>query len=107
MQQKIEKPGSAAHTPGPWTTQATEHGITVYSTAGRDVADVLSDGGSEAIADARLIAAAPELLEALRRAEAAIKYAVAAANSEADYVRICEIQDAVSAAIAKATGGAA
>jgi hypothetical protein len=56
---------SAAHTPGPWAfgLLAGNHQASVHSEAtGRTVALVYDPDN----ADARLIAAAPELLEALR-----------------------------------------
>lgn len=59
---------SAKHTPGPWETS----GMIVRDPEGREIADVHSqiiwqDHGEEC-ANARLIAAAPELLEALTEA---------------------------------------
>lgn len=61
------------YTPGPWTTYRHSE-TTVCSASGRTVAacggyqDNFSDGGyhRENITNARLIAAAPELVEALR-----------------------------------------
>lgn len=63
---RLERPMSK-HTPGPWTAE----GITVWSARERrkfgPVADVNPRGDeNEENADARLIAAAPELLHALR-----------------------------------------
>ena len=61
------------HTPGPWTHKATASlgpQYAVYGESdrtGRDVA-VVYNNGNEAEANARLIAAAPELLEALEKA---------------------------------------
>ena len=51
----------SAHTPGPWKTTKSEM---VETEDGRLVADVLTFGARRA-ADARLIAAAPDLLAAL------------------------------------------
>ncbi len=56
-----------AHTPGPWRLSSTSPEVVL---AGRDivVADTLQSGGtqlSECAANARLIAAAPDLLAAL------------------------------------------
>lgn len=56
-----------AHTPGPWTHKATagDHDFLIYPEAtGRDVA-LVRDFNE---ANARLIAAAPDMLEALRQA---------------------------------------
>lgn len=56
-----------AHTPGPWWVDGPGEGIEVHDTFGR-TASVWGEGGkeSEAWANARLIAAAPELLAALK-----------------------------------------
>ena len=51
---------SAAHTPGPWTFKRGVYRIEVRTTPERSYAFSLSDE-----ANARLIASAPELLEAL------------------------------------------
>lgn len=58
-----------AHTPGPWWVDGPGEGIEVHDTFGR-TASVWGDGGedSEAWANARLIAAAPELLAGLKAA---------------------------------------
>src|SRR4051812_37585185 len=56
----------AAHTPGPWLAEADDS--SVFDSEGREVADCLTFpfAGEEAEANARLIAAAPELYEALK-----------------------------------------
>ena len=56
-----------AHTPGPWWVDGPGEGIEVHDTFGR-TASVWGDvgEGDEAWANARLIAAAPELLAALK-----------------------------------------
>lgn len=92
---------SAAHTPGPWAAREwSRHARTTVvvddPTAGVTGVRVIAECETEA--DARLIAAAPAMLKALRRA--AIALAFAAESSPAmrdDY-------EAVSAAIARATG---
>ena len=78
----------AKHTPGPWALGAET--IVISSTVG---GGCVADCGyrEEGNADARLIAAAPDMLEALKLAEAAMGNMNAAA--------------VVRAAIAKATGG--
>ncbi len=63
----------SAHTPGPWATD----GLTVYPRMILDAkiqprickVDSFHTGGGDRESNARLIAAAPELLEALRKAE--------------------------------------
>lgn len=61
---------NAKHTPGPWYSQRTTHDVLIASedpaTNGRTLA-VVPGEDAEAKATARLIAAAPELAEALRR----------------------------------------
>jgi hypothetical protein len=52
------------HTPGPWCMESFFHGqYDVYS----EVTDDFISGGTISEADARLIAAAPDLLEALEK----------------------------------------
>jgi hypothetical protein len=78
---------SAKHTPGPWIVMRggwTEEGFAQYE---------LHGNRTSCIADARLIAAAPELLEAL---QAVIDHG---SMTGADWV-----SDKARAAIAKATG---
>ena len=59
-------------TPGPWVADEYPHGDCwqiKYGTHGNWLAEVMIDGDHKgAAADARLIAAAPDLLEALKRA---------------------------------------
>lgn len=95
---------SAQHTPGPWWLQADGAGWYVECTPerGHSVAYVRAEAGeddpdtpdAEKEANARLIAAAPELLEALR----GVLRVADRATVEFDAAR---------AAIAKATGSAA
>lgn len=105
------------HTPGPWHHQ-TAFG-TIYSQATcvtNAVASVLTKknaGGSdvkdaEAVANGNLIAAAPDLLEALKTALSALQ---SASDSVAWHAGLAKQNDsateAARAAIAKAEGGAA
>lgn len=69
----------SAHTPGPWKleTQRAPNGGTYYriydhEDANAVISQVIGDGRIEYHANARLIAAAPELLEALKVAQAII-----------------------------------
>jgi hypothetical protein len=73
------------HTPGPWTINANK-----INGNGYHIVTVNSSATSEGIANARLIASAPELLEALIQARAEAKLVI----------------DMVNAAIARAEGGA-
>jgi hypothetical protein len=91
------------HTPGPWSvitppsfTLDTRH---VHSAAGETVATVTGCGVFADVANARLIAAAPDMLAALRDlvAQVAAYESIHGANTSP----ICP--DAARAAIAKAT----
>ena len=64
----------AKHTPGPWLVHEDSYGgfNRIWSARGDDVATCMGDGSipsGEILANERLIAAAPELLEALYCAE--------------------------------------
>ena len=82
------------HTPGPWHT-AGEQGVQIRS-AKDQIAKVWTMRGNEWKANARLIAAAPELLELLREA--------AGYTRHPDYDWPVEFSRRVDAAFAKATG---
>ena len=96
------------HTPSPWEVSTYENGdVAVYGEndpSGRDLA--LVRGSSEAEANARLIAAAPDLLAAL---EAALPLIIHAWRKSADArdtqaeERYSETGKAMQAAISKAT----
>ncbi len=93
-----------AHTPGPWTVSGCKLGNSAMVTHGNDgtfspvIATVHDDGTRlPAEANARLIAAAPELLAALREADLELERAdIYPADTKAR----------IRAAIAKATGAA-
>lgn len=85
------------HTTGPWTT-AEGPTYCAIRTDGRVIADMRLVGLHYNKADAALIAAAPDLLEALQRLMDAPSHGTHQAMS-----RACE---AARAAIAKATGAA-
>lgn len=95
-----------AHTPGPWWVDGPGEGIEVHDTFGR-TASVWGDVGeeSEAWANARLIAAAPDMLDALRavKSEFIDMYEECYPNDESDNDVTAAI-DMVIAAIAKAEG---
>lgn len=87
---------STKHTPGPWIIQWGRQGTQPLSIHNNDVNIVTGMGRKahpEAVQNARLIAAAPDLLEALQ--------AVASYGSMTGADWVCE---KVDAAIAKATG---
>ena len=85
-------------TPGPWT--ATAKRVTAPETEDRLALDVQINGGNrdDNKANARLIAAAPDMLVALRRAVLALAFAAESSPAMRDDY------NAVSDAIAKATG---
>ena len=57
------------HTPGPWVVDAAQYGYIITAKGGAyDIAVVRDIGNEDNKANARLIAAAPELLAALKRA---------------------------------------
>lgn len=89
---------SAQHTPGPWvaTGQASGNYRIVFSERGNWLAEVFADGEwpDTIEADARLIAAAPELLQALKEQVAEC------------FCEDCEMCARHEAVIAKATGAA-
>lgn len=94
----------SAHTPGPWDDCApgdysdfNGHSIVILSAVSHRVAVVQGDD-KEAIANARLIAAAPGLLEALK--------AIIEEQDQNEGYCTCKTYDAARAAIAKAEGKA-
>lgn len=111
---------SGQHTPGPWLCQPTnidgpDYGVCIVADnlgglvgAALPWATEIDSGDMARVeANARLIAAAPELLEALRAAENHFgPFAEVTINGQhdTDDVRVTAL---MRAAIAKATGGAA
>ncbi len=88
---------SAQHTPGPWRSVSRPNQTIidlVYAKNGTLVADIIYAAGkmAEADANARLIAAAPELLEALKTALSDIQ------TSNAEISTCSKIQTAISKA---------
>jgi hypothetical protein len=92
------------HTPAPWSCKNRPHGIYVETATGALVADcfVLSVPMSECHANAHLIAAAPEMLNALRLAKRAINELSAAIPNDdglADLVSQLQTAEDAEAAI--------
>ena len=81
-----------SHTPGPWSYTNER----VVGPAGNTIADCRYKNG---LLDARLIAAAPEMLEALKSAYTVL-------TDDVPGKQFDDTVEAVYAAIAKATGGA-
>lgn len=81
------------HTPGPWKRE----GIEIYASAPANVRPHIARVIYGDTANARLIAAAPELLEALKHLDNAI-------NEPSLGIDLIEASDKARAAIAKAEG---
>jgi hypothetical protein len=94
-----------SHTPGPWlTTESTEHwgrvNVTIQAAfTANDIATAWQGNTETNRANARLIAAAPELLEALEQLYHLIDNA-----HDGDRVFTFELAQKAKAAIAKARG---
>lgn len=85
----------SAHTPGPWRTYRDSHVAVVSGTDEEDTFRYVAQDMSEA--DARLIAAAPELLKALDELTLAVEFRIDDPRSR--------LRDAARAAITKARSG--
>lgn len=94
------------HTPGPWTYQHVEDSWNhvAAENGARAVAKVFGAGSGAGEANARLIAAAPALLEALVQAEEALFTAESYLMSTHDKLSVVEARQAVRAAIAQVKG---
>ena len=87
----------AKHTPGPWFVDATRQKGLAIRADSKMVCQIPGYGVGTRVDDARLIAAAPELLKTLRHVEGALLDITCERTS---------ILKGVRAAIAKATGEA-
>lgn len=95
--------GDTKHTPGPWHGGTeTPSGVPVYAKNGRIVAVVR---GPAKVEDFELMIAAPELLEALDRCEAALSAYLIECGPLMTPIDAEEICTAARAAIEKARGG--
>jgi hypothetical protein len=63
------------HTPGPWHIGRRTRNPAIYSHDGAEIAEMLTVTNDDWRDNARLIAAAPDLLAALERAEALLRIA--------------------------------
>jgi hypothetical protein len=90
------------YTPGPWLAQGRYIGVKGHMSYIGECSDQNGNWTNEpmSVANAHLIAAAPELLEALKKCRVALR-------GSAGPEEIINARDAAGAAIAKATGGAA
>lgn len=85
------------HTPGPWKI-TTAYGIAVICDDGKALCEMWRRGNdTQAMVDARLIAAAPDLLAALQACDEAMEYM-------SEYDIPITLPEQVKAAIKKATG---
>ena len=89
------------HTPGPWYQNIDGHRRVIHDETATRTLAVTDDCDEQDGANARLIAAAPELLEALRDLQIAIL-----THCEVKISDIAPAWKSANAAIAKATGGA-
>jgi hypothetical protein len=103
--------GRMSHTPGPWCTMY--HNTTIRGFDGTDVAQIHAHIPEHKDANARLIAAAPDLLAALQAARAVTAKAALGVNfaqSDPEFPDLrgqaIKADNAIRAALAKATGAA-
>jgi hypothetical protein len=103
---------SAAHTPGPWIVAPDKNGECVMTVDGFFITETISCAGHESTvetqyANARLIASAPDLLEALTDARDMLACAIRSAVDDMSYdVREHLGIKKIDAAIKKSTGAA-
>lgn len=100
---------SSKHTPGPWAYQEDSDVYThiVRGPGNRFICQLAQTTSAEIEANARLIAAAPELLDALIEAVACGMVPISSAKDggASTHSRQVRCADMIRAAIAKATGG--
>jgi len=109
---EVDRVGVGVHTPGPWSAELDCEQPVITSLGAFDEPQiaVVSDGDPrvETEANARLIAAAPEMLEALERASRELEWADKNCQIKplagVSTFKIALVK--INAAIAKATGGA-
>lgn len=100
------------HTAGPWAIEECRGDFEVYPVKGgppklgrwAEVATVSGNYEAEDAANARLIAAAPDLLEALKAAKEVVDVAEGMTSCRSDDDFIWSAQKLINAAIAKAEG---
>lgn len=92
-----------AHTPGPWSAIKAAHGvIDIFDGRGRDIVTVFGGGvePESKEANARLMAASPELLDAVKK----LRRAFWADSDIITADEACDLIDEVDRVIAKAEG---
>lgn len=107
MNRRTMMGGETKHTPGPWKVAVSDHRVWVYKEAlGKHIADTdttVTMPRAEQIANARLIAAAPDMLEALREIFMEC-YPNEGGGRTADGAALHRIEVLADEAIIKATG---
>ncbi len=100
----LDAASHAAHTPGQWTLRECSHGGMLLRRGDQSGPDRHEQSSLQILptADAHLIAAAPELLEALKECSFRLATMIAAHKDFSDANARC--LDAATAAIAKAEG---
>ena len=111
---------SNKHTPGPWVIEyldwaqkgyvfisAEDHGALAQVVWLMEDDELMGRNSPENEANAHLIAAAPELLEALQSFAKVMDESCDYPDTSGELQRLCEAANEARAAIAKATGGAA
>ena len=88
------------HTPGPWRV---DYAMGIRGADNVPLAYILSDSSSEPTPDAQLMAAAPELLEALISAQGFLN-PLSALIETREWDHLENVRDKMRSAIAKATG---
>lgn len=94
------------HTPGSWKADRTRHGATEWFVRGEDGNCLWDYGGFCDEPEARLIASAPDLLDALKECVTDPGAPAFDDDRDAAYRRLRAINEIARAAIAKATAGA-
>lgn len=93
-----------AHTPGPWEAKPTVGRIVLNGSSIYGVADITGEFARWNPDDLVLMAAAPELLAALKDAYDALDYAQAQADSDTDRMHLTRCRRKIKPVIAKAEG---
>ena len=88
------------HTPGPWVINESKNIIFIPTSFGNDIVCTITNGGhikEVSDANARLIAAAPEMLEALKEAKLYIDGIELVLGESAPHIKKC-IDEAINKA---------
>lgn len=94
----------AAHTPGPWEVYTDGATLRVRGAGGVVIASTGAAGNPSAVANSYLMAAAPDLLAALRKTAETLRFACLAITDHDARGYALEQVTAANAAIARAEG---